>query len=237
MIGVAEEHELRQEEKNSTSEQEQHPLLEHSQTFPFDLDKAFPVYEADEDSFLLLDALKKELGLYMASSGKTIATIRFLEMGAGSGYIGFSMALEGLKDITLADVNPEAIVYLNSEAEKSAVSANILHSDLFSEFTKPKSIKEKFDIIIFNTPYLPNDEGVFDPALHGGSRGNEIAIRFLNQAKDFLADDGFILLLTSSLSHPEEVEDFAEQKGYTYDEIASKHLFFEELIIYKFVKQ
>lgn len=190
------------------------------------------VYEADEDSFLLFDTLKKELALYLANTGKSLEDIKLLEMGAGSGYIGFSIEDEGLKKVLLADINPSAIEFIDIEKKETGSKVEIVESDLFS------NISEKgFDIIIFNTPYLPNDEMVHDIALHGGPSGNEVAIEFIKQAKDYLSKQGFILLLTSSLANPELIEEIVDKNNMLIIKIASKKLFFEELIIYKIVNK
>ena len=49
-----------------------------------------------------------------------------------------------------------------------------MHSDLFS------NIKGKFNTIIFNPPYLPEDE-FKDKSLDGGKKGYEIIEKFLNK--------------------------------------------------------
>jgi release factor glutamine methyltransferase len=190
------------------------------------------VYEPDEDTFLLADTLKKELGLYIANTGKALEFIRFLEMGAGSGYIGFSAENEGLKKPVLVDSNSSAIELMQKQKEETRSDAILIHSDLFTAVPH-----EEFDIIVFNTPYLPNDETVHDPSLHGGPLGNELALQFLAQAQDYLAQGGFILLLTSSLAHPEGIEEYCDNNNFICISVAKLKLFFEELIIYKIVKK
>jgi release factor glutamine methyltransferase len=150
-------------------------------------------------------------------------------MGTGSGYIGFVAESEGIKEILLVDINKNAISSLNSEIKKTGSKAKAIHSDLFSNINK----QEKFDIIVFNTPYLPKDETIFDPALHGGIEGNEVAIEFLKEAKEFLSPKGIIILLTSSLAKPSSIESSAKENNYSIEIISTKKIFFEELIIYK----
>jgi len=203
--------------------------------YVFDSQSGMPeykVYEADEDTFLLADTLKKELGLYIANTGKSLESIRMIEMGAGSGYIGFTAEDEGIRKPILVDINPEAIEEMQTQADETRSDVEIIESDLFSKIPQ-----QEFDIMVFNTPYLPNDETVHDIALHGGPVGNEIALRFLGQAQDYLAPGGFILLLTSSLAHPEGIEEYADNNDMICISVANLKLFFEELIIYKIVKQ
>jgi release factor glutamine methyltransferase len=101
-----------------------------------------------------------------------------------------------------------------------------IYSDLF------ENIRNKYDIIIFNPPYLPEDAR--EPASSkrnttGGKKGNEIIIRFLQNAKNHLNKSGKIFLITSSLS---EDVNFKEL-GYQAKEIGCEKLFFERLCIWE----
>ena len=101
-----------------------------------------------------------------------------------------------------------------------------IYSDLFS------NIKEKFDIIIFNPPYLPEDKNNKEDresklATTGGKKGSEIINRFLQQAKKHLTKDGKIFLLTSSLTKNINWLDYKKKL------IAKKKLFFEELMVWE----
>ena len=62
-----------------------------------------------------------------------------------------------------------------------------------------------------------------------GKRGNEIIIKFLQQAKTHLNKGGKIFLITSSLS---EDVDFI-QLGYEAKEIGCEKLFFERLCVWE----
>src|SRR3989338_1304496 len=90
------------------------------------------IYEPREDSVLLKKWVKKLV------KGKV------LDMGTGSGVQALA-ALEKTKDVLAADINPECVEYVKKKG------VNALQSDLFSNIT------EKFDWIIFNPPYLPED--------------------------------------------------------------------------------
>ncbi|MCK5149296.1 methyltransferase domain-containing protein [Candidatus Pacearchaeota archaeon] len=97
---------------------------------------------------------------------------------------------------------------------------------------KIKGFPRKYNLIIFNPPYLPEDKR--EPknsclATTGGKKGNEIILRFLKQAKKYLEEDGKIFLITSSLS---EKIDF-EKLGYKEKEIGCEKLFFERLCVWE----
>jgi methylase of polypeptide subunit release factors len=94
--------------------------------------------------------------------------------------------------------------------------------------------KLKFDLIIFNPPYLPEDAREpknSQTATTGGKKGNEIILKFLEQSKNFLSKNGKIFLITSSLA---ENINF-KKLGYNAKEIGCEKLFFERLCIWELI--
>lgn len=166
------------------------------------------IYEAKEDSFLL----KKYVNQY--SKGKV------LDMGCGSGIL----ALEALKksnNVLAVDINKKSIEYCKK------LGINAKYSNLFS------NIKEKFDLIIFNPPYLPYDKKEDKETrlmVCGGKKGYEVIDRFLKQAKKHLNKNGKILLLFSSLTGT--VDDILKKHGYKFKCLEEQKLFFEKLYVY-----
>jgi release factor glutamine methyltransferase len=163
------------------------------------------IYQPREDSYLLEKYVKK------------LARGRVLDMGTGSG-IQARAALENAESVTAVDINSEAIIKNNK--------ITFLISDLFS------NVKGKFDTIIFNAPYLPS-EGERDPALDGGKEGHETIERFLTQAKEFLAGDGIILLVFSSLTNKDKVDRIIKENGYSFELLEKVHISFEDIYCYK----
>jgi|SRR3989338_4059515 len=175
-------------------------------------------YQPAEDSYLLSETLKEYL--------KNKKLIKILDMGSGSGIQAQTCKELGFKNILCADINQEAVDYLKSKKLKS------IKSDLFSNIKK----QEKFDLIIFNPPYLPEDK--LEPEdsrtnTTAGKKGCEIIIKFLKQAKSHLLKEGVILLLFSSFSQPEIIKKQAKDLGYNLKQLSSKKLFFEELFVYE----
>jgi len=166
------------------------------------------IYEPAEDSFLL----QKHINDYARGS--------VLDMGTGSGI----QAVEAKKtaDKVLAvDINPEAVKHCKE------LGLDCIQSDLFD------NVSGKFDLIIFNAPYLPQDEGIEDPALYGGKEGFEIIDRFLRGAKNFLAEKGKILLLFSSITNKEKINNLIHQYKFQFKEIDMSRHFFEEMYVYE----
>jgi release factor glutamine methyltransferase len=143
-----------------------------------------------------------------------------LEIGSGSGIQLKALLNSGIKkqNIFACDINPNAVRHCKK------LGFNCIMSNLF------KNIKGKYDLIIFNPPYLPKDK-LEDKesrlATTGGRRGGEIINQFLLQAKNYLAKGGFIFLLTSSLTKG------INWKGYKKKIIAKQKLFFEEIYVWK----
>ena len=185
-----------------------------------------PVYEPDDDSYLIRDILEKEL-FEMEARSAPLVRMKLLDMGTGNGFLGFAAMKKGL-GVTFADINPEAIAEVNKILESEDLTADVILTDLFERLPCGP-----YDIMAFNTPYLPADPELFDPALYGGQKGNETAIRFILQAKSFLSKNGFILLLTSDLANPKNIMKVAEDAGFVCEEVGSQKLFFEKLLVYK----
>ncbi len=160
-------------------------------------------YEESEDSFLLQRYVK----IY--------AKGRVLDIGTGSGILALK-ALENTKDVLATDIDNEAI----KEIKKKGI--NVIYSDLFT------NIKGKFDLIIFNPPYLPGNRY---RDLDGGKEGYEVIEKFLEKARYFLKKDGKILLLYSSLSMPRKINEFIKKYDYSYRLLETKKLAFEKLYV------
>ncbi len=175
------------------------------------------IYIPAEDSFLLSEFLEEMFGKDSKNFQKKI-----LEIGSGSGIQLETLLRCGFpsKNIFAVDINSEAIELLKSKFP----SLSIINSDLFSNIPKTK----KFDVIIFNPPYLPEDGR--EPkdskiATTGGKTGSETINRFLREAKEFLNPEGKIYLIISNLT---KGIDFC---GFKHKVVKEKKLFFEKIFL------
>lgn len=176
------------------------------------------MYQPAEDSYLMSGILKQQLPVLL----KENKNLKFLEIGAGSGIHLETAYNSGIKkeNIFSCDIDKKSVEYC------SLLGFNCIHSDLF------ENIKGKYDIIIFNPPYLPQDAREPKDSQRettGGKKGNEIILKFLKQAKNYLKEKGKIFLITSSLA---ENVDF-ERLSYSAKEIGCENLFFERLCIWE----
>ena len=166
------------------------------------------IYEPAEDSFLLQKYVKKY------AKGKV------LDIGTGLGIQAFT-AREKTKNVMAVDINTSAVKLL----KKKGINAKV--SDLFS------NVKEKFDLIIFNPPYLPADKREDADSARsttGGIKGYEIIERFLKDAKKFLKKDGKILLVFSSITG--DVEQLFKNYNYKFEKLEQEKIFMETLYVY-----
>ena len=152
-------------------------------------------------------------------------------MGTGNGIQAITAFEAGASRVVAVDIDPEAIKTAKQNSTKKNAVIDFRVSDLFSNIKK----SEKFDLIIFNPPYLPKDEDSnIDVDLTGGEIGNELSIEFLKQAKDYLSENGFILLISSSISDPFEIFSNAKIMGYDYEIVEDVTLNMETLYCVKF---
>ncbi len=171
------------------------------------------IYEPNEDSYLI----EKEVKKY--AKGKKI-----LDMGSGSGILAQAAIDAGAKEVLAADVDSESLRHLRK------LGIPTKKSNLFD------NIEGKFEMIIFNPPYLPEDNNEdFESkrATTGGKKGDEIILNFLKKADKFLNNDGIILLLLSSLTPRNKINKLIEKKKYKIEILTKKKLFFEILEVCK----
>ena len=167
------------------------------------------LYDPREDSFLLAKYIRKY------SKGKV------LDVGAGTGILA-EIALKNTNDVLAIDINEEAVEFCRKKG------INAIKSDLFEK------IKDKFDLIIFNPPYLPRDDDEDEEIrliTTGGEKGYEVIERFLKEARDHLNKNGIILIVFSTLTG--DVESLIKKYRYKYELLEEKPLFFEKLKVLK----
>jgi release factor glutamine methyltransferase len=171
------------------------------------------VYPPAEDTYLLLRAALAECR----------PEDLVLEIGCGSGILAQEVSLK-VRRFIATDINPHALLATMARGG----SVDLALADLF------RGVKGRFDLILFNPPYLPTqpEERVgkwIDRALDGGESGRETVDRFLKELKEHLRPGGRALLLISSLTGPDEVKETASSLGLASEETACERCFFEQL--------
>ncbi len=174
------------------------------------------IYEPSEDSYLMQKYVREfSLG-------------RILDMGTGSGIQALTAITNPNSQFVIAaDANLEAVAALDHKIKAQKIrKLQAVQSDLFS------NTPGKFNLIIFNPPYLPQDKGIEDPALYGGKKGWEISEQFFRQASAHLFPDGKILFLFSSLTDKKKIEEILASHLFRFQELEREKISFEELYLY-----
>ena len=177
------------------------------------------VYIPAEDSYLLAENLE-------IKEGQSV-----LEIGTGSGIV--AMYASRLTDrITVTDINFDACELARKNFEANNIeNIEILFGNLFEPVKN-----RKFDVILFNTPYLPTEEGdVIDSNLNyafdGGLDGRKVIDLFLNEVGNHLNDGGIVQMIQSSFSDNDLTLSMLDELGFIAEIKAKEHFFFEDITL------
>ena len=185
----------------------------------FEIETDDLVYIPSDDSFLLAENLE-------IKEGQSV-----LEIGTGSGIVSMYASLL-TDDVTATDINYNALEL----AEKNFHLNNINTIKLeFGDLFEPVK-DQKFDVILFNLPYLPTDsDDIIDDDLNyafdGGLDGRNVIDRFINQVSNHLNDKGIVQMIQSSLSDNEKTLNMFDRNGFIAEIAESEKFFFEEIVL------
>ncbi|KAF0974335.1 hypothetical protein FDP41_006367 [Naegleria fowleri] len=214
------------------------PDMSHMRSSDFKL-----VYEFNDDTYLLVDALEKDYihsHLLKTLTGKENSPqLKFcLEIGCGSGYVTTfvykllnSCYEKFLKSsgvsfcLLCTDINPNAAAMTWKTFERNMKQSpkfipslfDVVLCDFASAFEK--RLKNKIDLLIFNPPYVPceKDEMGFSDvraAYAGGENGREVIDRFLPMVKNILSPNGVFYFVLIEDNNPQEIMKLMSQEEY-----------------------
>jgi release factor glutamine methyltransferase len=177
----------------------------------------FPgVYPPSEDTYLLLDALEIR------------ADDVFLEVGCGAGLITLTAA-KMTRNVMSMDISFEAVHNTQENLKRNGLYryCNVIASDLLSALAPTT----KFTLIVFNPPYLPQDEEQtqLDHALLGGQTGTELTKRFISQAAEYLVTGGRVFIVASNLADIDSIRETMIGCGFKVETVLEEALFFEKI--------
>ena len=185
----------------------------------FEIETDDLVYIPSDDTFLLAENLE-------IKEGQSV-----LEIGTGSGLVSMYASLL-TDDVTATDINYNALEL----AEKNFKLNNINTIKLeFGDLFEPVKDK-KFDVILFNAPYLPTDSDDIinddlNYAFDGGLDGRKVIDRFINEVSNHLNDKGIVQIIQSSLSDNNRTLDMFDRNGFIAEIAESEKFFFEEIVL------
>jgi len=197
-------------------------------------------YSPAEDSFLFLDTIESNIESIASDHPSPL----ILEVGPGSGVLS-AFTLRALSDrgapsLTIAvDVNPIALqaTLKTFACVKRPTSVECILADA----TTPMFRKGVFDITLCNPPYVPADRNEthhpLTAAYAGGlPDGREVTDKVIERASLFLTPLGDLWLLLDERNIPKNVVNFAENLGFSGEQISRKKVPGEILYVFKFRK-
>lgn len=168
--------------------------------------------------------VEKALEIIGSEFEKIKGKISVMDMCTGSGCIGISVAKKCQNtSVTCVDISKAALEVAKENGKLNGVK-NILfiESDLF------ENVNGKFNVIISNPPYITSAEikklmpevKDFEPhlALDGDSDGLKFYKLIINQSKEYLNENGYILF-EIGCDQGEQVKKLLFEKGYTDIEV------------------
>jgi len=180
------------------------------------------VYEPAEDTFLIADSLAQ-----IVKEGDTV-----LDIGTGCGILAI-IATRKAKKVIATDVNPHAVkcARVNAKINGVAPKIEVRLGDLFQPIQKT----ERFDVIVFNAPYLPSSPREqrtwIAQAWAGGPTGRKLIERFIIEAPHYLKRNGKILLVQSSLANIDMTLEKFREASLKAQVIAEKKVAFETIVV------
>lgn len=155
------------------------------------------------------------------------------EMGIGqAALVGLSVAKERGVELHGADCSPSRVETSQRVAEANGVETQFLVSDLFASVAP----QQRFDVIFFNVPYVPSQQGQTlqltkrlgvdgDQVWDGGPDGTQVLRAFLAEAIDFLAPEGRVVFGVQNIFVPEEVvQQVIQDCGYRLQQRSTKRM-------------
>lgn len=82
--------------------------------------------------------------------------VDILDIGTGSGAIAISLKKETNSNVTATDISTDALEVAKSNAKKNNCVINFVNTNIYD------GIKDKFDVVISNPPYIREDEEIED---------------------------------------------------------------------------
>lgn len=229
------------------------------------------VYNPSHDSYLFVDYLDTGeftdkisgflLNLFEHQQRKTLSV---LDCGSGTGILGFCLLYKLLSlsqisnfeliTLTFIDINPAAIKltkqtvknnlhFLNFEPKSSNVRKPRIEFRYYvSDLFKHIPAEEKYDLIVFNPPYLPSDRELIndstrkniDDSWDGGDvTGNKVLLDFFSELKPRIYQSTLIFFISSTRADLSNLQKNLKINGYEVLLLQSCHYFFEDIILFE----
>lgn len=120
--------------------------------------------------------------------------INILDIGTGSGCIAITLKHKIDANVDAVDISEKALEVAKKNALENKVDINFIHSNIF------ENVKNKYDLIISNPPYISYSEEIMDivknnepkEALYASNDGLYFYEEILKNANKYLKNNGMI---------------------------------------------
>lgn len=137
-----------------------------------------------------------------------------IDVGTGSGCLAITAKLELPNSIIEAcDISNKALAIAKKNASLHGVYVNFFSSNLFANTTN------KYDVIIANLPYVPDNFNVSDDvkaepslAVYSGADGLDLTSKFFNQIDKHINESGLLIMESLQIQH-KKINQLAEAAG------------------------
>lgn len=114
------------------------------------------------------------------------ATMTLLDIGCGAGSLALVARASGVSDVVGTDIDPRAIDYARFNGRLNRLHCEWLVGDLGEPVTG-----RRFDVVVSQPAYVAQPEAIAGVTfLHGGARGDELALRLLGELPALLGSRG-----------------------------------------------
>ena len=182
------------------------------------------VYEPAEDSFLAAETVTEALDDF---DGR----VAVADIGCGTGILGLVAGTSpNVEKVVFGDISEDALRICKKNVDNNSLLVKadciVKKSDLFS------GIEGDFDLIIFNAPYLPdNDKNSMASTWYGGKSGIELSVEFLRQAVVHIKEASKIIIVESSFGDIETLKSAISDLGLCICKEKRQHISFEDIIV------
>lgn len=170
---------------------------------------------------ILVDVVLKE--------AKKIKAPRIIDIGCGSGVIAVSIKkFLSRANVVATDISERALFVSRTNACSHNTNISFICSDLLS------AIKGKFDIIIFNPPYVETDLVLeYEPeiALNGGLEGLDFYPRIFKEVKNLL-DNEELLILEIGRGKTKDISKIGKATGFELKRIIKDYSGIERVMVF-----
>lgn len=182
------------------------------------------VYPPSEDTYILVDSINIKPDDVV------------LDVGCGAG-LATLIAASTARQVVSVDISLRAVQNTKENLRRNSLGTNvsIVQADLLSALAE----KHKFSLILFNPPYLPEDDDYtdMDQALVGGASGIELTQRFIVEVQHHLIERASIYIVASTLANIERIKSILRESNFEVCVEKEDSMFFERIQLLKGVWQ